>query len=171
MEPDAPKADLAEANTPPWATYKYTPTERGIFTPSIYKDALLPLWRFRAPALARTSCASIMDKFLLYEREDDFQGMDNARKFLQMGMTRAKRYANHKGGRKYNKEGGIIAKEDHDGKADKEEASQIFREAWEKVRNNKRYVTKKDEWLKAQKVWVRGREIEKKRIAQCAPSQ
>ena len=24
-----------------------------------------------------------------------------ARKFLQMGMTRAKRYANHKGGRKY----------------------------------------------------------------------
>jgi Domain of unknown function (DUF4385) len=27
-----------------------------------------------------------------------------ARKFLQMGWTRATRYANHKGGRKYDKE-------------------------------------------------------------------
>jgi hypothetical protein len=29
-----------------------------------------------------------------------------ARKFLQMGWTRARRYANHKGGRKYDKRTG-----------------------------------------------------------------
>ncbi len=29
--------------------------------------------------------------------------MDMARKFLQMGITRARRYANHKSGRKYKK--------------------------------------------------------------------
>ena len=39
--------------------------------------------------------------FLNYRAEDDFVGMDMARKFLQMGYTRARRYANHKSGRKY----------------------------------------------------------------------
>ena len=39
--------------------------------------------------------------FLSYRAEDDFVGMDMARKFLQMGYTRARRYANHKSGRKY----------------------------------------------------------------------
>lgn len=37
----------------------------------------------------------------LYKQQDDFVGMDMARKFLQMGYTRAMRYAKHKGGRKY----------------------------------------------------------------------
>lgn len=36
-----------------------------------------------------------------YKQQDDFVGMDMARKFLQMGYTRAMRYAKHKGGRKY----------------------------------------------------------------------
>ena len=39
--------------------------------------------------------------FLDYKAQKDFVGMDMARKFLQMGFTRARRYANHKGGRKY----------------------------------------------------------------------
>lgn len=39
--------------------------------------------------------------FLAYGREGDFVGMDMARKFLQMGMTRARRYANHRSGQKY----------------------------------------------------------------------
>ena len=34
-------------------------------------------------------------------RRRDFVGADMSRKFVQMGMTRAKRYANHRGGRKY----------------------------------------------------------------------
>lgn len=67
--------------------YKYTPTEQGIFSPSPYKDRLLPLWRFRTPDLARVSTEQIWSVFLEYEQEDDFVGMDNARKFLQMGMV------------------------------------------------------------------------------------
>lgn len=42
-------------------------------------------------------------------------GADNARKFLQMGMTRAARYANYKGGRKY-VNGKVKAKKDAKGK-------------------------------------------------------
>ena len=44
--------------------------------------------------------------FLQYKQDGDFVGMDMARKFLQMGWTRARRYANHKGGRKYDPESG-----------------------------------------------------------------
>jgi hypothetical protein len=39
--------------------------------------------------------------FLDYRAKDDFVGMDMARKFLQMGYTRSRRYANHRSGRKY----------------------------------------------------------------------
>ena len=44
--------------------------------------------------------------FLAYLKAGDFPGADMARKFLQMGWTRARRYANHKGGRKYDKQTG-----------------------------------------------------------------
>lgn len=97
-----------------------------------------------------------------YEKEDDFVGMDMARKFLQMGMTRAKRYANHKGGRKYppnGKSSGGVLDGDGDGWKgsegwkEKEEASRVFREVWEKARTSKGYLVKKTEFLKKQKEW------------------
>ena len=82
------------------------------------------------------------------------------RKFLQMGMTRAKRYANHKGGRKYGaggKEKGEVVKvaegEDWKGRSEKEEASRVFREVWEKARGWKGYQVKKAEFLRRQKEW------------------
>ena len=46
--------------------------------------------------------------FLRYKARGDFVGMDMARKFLQMGYTRSRRYANHKGGRKYAEDGETI---------------------------------------------------------------
>ena len=41
--------------------------------------------------------------YLDYRDEKDFIGMDMCRKFLEMGFTRARRYANHNSGRKYKK--------------------------------------------------------------------
>ena len=37
--------------------------------------------------------------------------MDMCRKFLEMGFTRARRYANHKDGKKYNPDGSIKPQE------------------------------------------------------------
>ena len=42
-----------------------------------------------------------------YRVKNDFIGMDMCRKFLEMGFTRARRYANHKDGKKYNNDGTI----------------------------------------------------------------
>ena len=66
-----------------------------------YKSEILPHWRFKTVAEAETSAANIYALFLAYKNVADFVGMDMARKFLQMGYTRARRYANHPSGRKY----------------------------------------------------------------------
>lgn len=87
-----------------------------------------------------------------------------ARKFLQMGMTRAKRYANHKGGRKYGaggKERGEVVRvaegEEWKGRREKEEASLVFREVWERARGWEGYQVKKAEFLRRQKEWDKQR--------------
>ena len=49
----------------------------------------------------------IYSMFCEYKRRKDFIGMDMARKFLEMGFTRARRYANHSSGRKYESNGRV----------------------------------------------------------------
>lgn len=88
--------------------------------------------------------------------------MDMSRKFIQMGMTRAKRYANHKGGRKYGGDGQELEKsEGHDDKEDKEEASRIFRECWERCKKDETYLRLKGEFVKEQKAWDKEHKREK----------
>ncbi len=92
-----------------------------------------------------------------------------ARKFLQMGMTRAKRYANHKGGRKYR--GGVGKREvvqvgegeEWEGRGEKEEASGVFRGVWERARGYGPYLEMKGVFLKRQKEWDRERMAEEGR--------
>lgn len=69
-----------------------------------------------------------------------------ARKFIQMGMTRAKRYANHKGGRKYAVSGEgegskreLPKSQGHEGMEEKEEASRIFKAVWERCKEHEGY--------------------------------
>lgn len=75
--------------------------EQGVLLVEPYKSEILPHWRFRTVPVAEESAAKIYEMFLDYMRADDFVGADMARKFLQMGYTRARRYANHRGGKKY----------------------------------------------------------------------
>src|ERR1700744_5423012 len=81
--------------------YRIGKGEQGVLLVEPYKGELLPHWRFRTGAEAEKSSAKIYRMFLAYLEADDFPGADMARKFLQMGWTRARRYANHTGGRKY----------------------------------------------------------------------
>ncbi len=81
--------------------YRVGKGEQGVLLVEPYKSEILPHWRFRTPEIAEESSARIMELFEQYKADGDFVGMDMARKFLQMGWTRARRYANHKGGRKY----------------------------------------------------------------------
>lgn len=136
-------------------SYRIGRGEQGVLTFEPYKSEILPLWRFKTPAIARKSSQSIYAKFLQYHKENDFIGMDMSRKFLQMGMTRAKRYANHAGGRKYDKETGeeLAKSQGHEGMEEKLEASLIFKEVWEKSKMHDGYLAAKERFMKEQKEW------------------
>ncbi len=81
--------------------YKIGRGEQGVLLAEPYKSELLPHWKFATPEKAETSSEKILNMFYEYKDQNDFVGMDMARKFLQMGYTRSRRYANHKGGKKY----------------------------------------------------------------------
>lgn len=81
--------------------YRVGKGEQGVLLVEPYKSEILPYWRFKNPVIAQESSERIFTLFLNYLATDDFVGADMARKFLQMGYTRARRYANHKSGRKY----------------------------------------------------------------------
>lgn len=78
-------------------------------------------------------------------------------------MTRAKRYANHAGGRKYSKETGeeLEKSSKHKGAEEKLESSLVFREMWEKVKAYDGYLAKKERFSKEQKEWDKQQKKEK----------
>ena len=63
--------------------------------------------------------------------------MDMARKFLQMGYTRSRRYANHKSGRKYARDKKILPAEKDKVKAI---SADFFYKKWQKARTDKTYL-------------------------------
>lgn len=81
--------------------YRVGKGEQGVLLVEPYKSEILPYWRFKTPPIAQESAGQIHQMFLSYLAQNDFVGADMARKFLQMGYTRSRRYANHQSGRKY----------------------------------------------------------------------
>jgi hypothetical protein len=118
--------------------YRVGKGEQGVLLVEPYKSEILPHWRFKTPAIARKSANKIYRLFLEYKANEDFVGMDMARKFLQMGYTRSRRYANHKSGRKYDKDSKAILEREED--AVKAESAKIFYEKWRKASEDKKYL-------------------------------
>ncbi len=116
--------------------YRVGKGEQGVLMVEPYRTEIVEHWRFKTPEIARESSGKIYEMFLEYKRQKDFVGMDMARKFLQMGITRARRYANHPSGRKYKKgTREIIPIEKLD--EEKAESARIFSEKY--------YLAKTDE--------------------------
>ncbi len=112
--------------------------EQGVLLVQPYKGEILPRWRFKTPEIARESAAAIFRLFEGYRDQGDFVGMDMARKFLQMGYTRSRRYANHKGGRKYDPETGAAL--GAPGDPIKAESAAIFREVLDRAQADPEYL-------------------------------
>jgi Domain of unknown function (DUF4385) len=118
--------------------YRIGRGEQGVLLVQPYKSEILPHWRFKTPGIARQSAQKIYALFLNYKEQEDFVGMDMARKFLQMGYTRSRRYANHKSGRKYTKGSKIILPREED--SIKAESAKIFYEKWQLAKNDVEYI-------------------------------
>ncbi|MBA3537357.1 MAG: DUF4385 domain-containing protein [Tatlockia sp.] len=112
--------------------------EQGVLIAEPYKSEILPYWRFKTPAIAKESATKIYELFLNYKANSDFVGMDMARKFLQMGFTRSRRYANHANGKKYDN-GILLPQDDHSEESDKAKSAKIFLEFYLKAKNDELY--------------------------------
>ncbi|MDS0261628.1 DUF4385 domain-containing protein [Haloarcula sp. S1CR25-12] len=96
---DGPEYDLDFRAHP--ERYRHTPDEQGAFKIEPYKSELLPDWTVSDLTPAAEAAQTIHDRYRSYRDDGEFVGMDMARKYLQMGWTRAMRYAKYPGGRKY----------------------------------------------------------------------
>lgn len=116
--------------------------EQGVLLVEPYKSEILPYWKFKTPEIARQSAEAIYTLFTTYKEQEDFVGMDMARKFLQMGYTRSRRYANHKSGRKYDKTSKLVLPREED--PIKAESAQIFYEKWQLAKTDLEYLKLSD---------------------------
>lgn len=126
--------------------YQVGKGEQGVLLCEPYKSEILPFWKFKTPQIAKKGATEIYKLFLSYLEKDEFVGADMARKFLQMGFTRSRRYANYKGGKKYKSDGETYEK----GRGDplKIESASIYFDMWKKAENHSQYQEMKKAWKK-----------------------
>ncbi len=121
--------------------------EQGVLMVEPYKSEILPYWKFKTPEIAEQSAKKIYSLFNHYKKEKDFIGMDMARKFLQMGYTRSRRYANHASGRKYDAERNTIEQAKDWETNEKAQSARIFYGYYLKARENATYKRMKEHWV------------------------
>ena len=126
--------------------YRIGRGEQGVLLVEPYKSEICQHWRFRTPEVARASSARIYSIFLDHLATGDFVGADMARKFLMMGWTRARRYANHRDGKKYDSNGNVKPQEDDHWTCDKAESARIFKKVYDTARKHPKYRTMYKEW-------------------------
>ena len=108
--------------------------EQGVLLVRPYTDDICAHWRFVDEDTARKSSTKIYEMFLGFKTKRDFIGMDMVRKFLEMGFTRARRYANH------SREGSTIkclVKSDHKSTIGEQIQKQKVLLFFKKVRDNR----------------------------------
>jgi hypothetical protein len=139
---DGPEYDVDFRDRP--ERYEIGRGEEGVFKVEPYKSELLPLWGYADRETADEAGQAIFEQFRGYREERDLPGMDMARKYLQMGYTRAMRYARYPGGRKYDDSGEERDPErwaDHD----KREAALVYEAWWDMVEADETYQRARDD--------------------------
>ena len=117
--------------------------QQGVLICEPYKSNICQHWRFKTVQEAESSSQKILSMFYGFVEEEDFVGADMAKKFLHMGFTRARRYANHRDGRKYNVDGSIIPQEPDALTCEKAKSAKVFYKTWKEARENEKYLQMK----------------------------
>jgi hypothetical protein len=120
--------------------------EQGVLICEPYKSEIGQYWRFKTEAIAVESSNAIFALFAAYLKADDFVGADMARKYLQMGYTRARRYANYKGGKKYDEQNDYALLQRGTGDMEKAAAANVFYNRWKEAEANEKYASMKKQW-------------------------
>ena len=126
--------------------YRIGRGEQGVLLVRPYTDVICRHWRFKTLKEAKVSSQKIFDMYLDYRIQKDFVGMDMCRKFLEMGFTRARRYANHKDGKKYGKDGKVLPQEKDWATSEKAKAATRFKQFRDLVTQDEFYISMRKQW-------------------------
>ena len=126
--------------------YRIGRGEQGVLLVRPYTNDICAHWRFKTPSDAVESSNHIYGMYLDYRDDKDFIGMDMCRKFLEMGFTRARRYANHNSGRKYDDEGNVKPQEPDHATSKYAQSATIFKKVRDLVANNDTYKHMRKTW-------------------------
>ena len=126
--------------------YRIGRGEQGVLLVRPYTDDICKYWKFKTEPIAKKSAHKIYEMYADYRAKKDFVGMDMCRKFLEMGFTRSRRYANHKDGNKYDDFGNIkpIAKDFLT--SDKAKSAKVFLQARSRVTKDPIYIKMRKAW-------------------------
>jgi len=126
--------------------YRIGRGEQGVLLVRPYTNDICNHWRFKTPEIAVKSSNKIFAMYLDYRDQKDFIGMDMCRKFLEMGFTRSRRYANHHSGRKYDTKGNIKPQEKDHNTCKYAESAIIFKKVRDLVAYNDTYKQMRKKW-------------------------
>ena len=126
--------------------YRIGRGEQGVLLVRPYTNDICAHWRFKTPNEAMISSNKIYSMYENYRSEQDFIGMDMCRKFLEMGFTRARRYANHNDGKKYDSEGNVRPQEPDHATSKYAQSAGIFKKIRNIVAKSDTYVNMRKEW-------------------------
>ena len=143
---ELPYEDLDFTDLETHKLYRIGRGEQGVLLVRPYTNDICAHWRFRTPDVAQKSAAKIYSMYLDYKDKKDFVGMDMCRKFLEMGFTRARRYANHHSGKKYDDNGEVRPQESDHWTCDYNRSAQIFKRVRDIVANNEEYKKQRKLW-------------------------
>ena len=143
---DLPYKELDFTDEETRKLYRIGRGEQGVLLVRPYTNDICAHWRFKTPSEAVESANHIFGMYLDYSDEKDFIGMDMARKFLEMGFTRSRRYANHHTGKKYDDEGNVRPQEPDHATCKYAESAKIFKRVRDIVAKNETYVMMRKQW-------------------------
>ena len=133
--------------------YRIGRGEQGVLLVRPYTNDICKFWKFKTPKIAVKSAVQIYSMYADYRALNDFVGMDMCRKFLEMGFTRARRYANHKDGKKYDKNGKVLPQEKDWNTSEKAKAARIHKEYRDRITHDPIYIAMRKRWREQEYVW------------------
>ena len=131
--------------------YRIGRGEQGVLLVRPYTNIICRNWRFKTPQIAEKSAVTIYHMYRGFRALKDFIAMDMCRKFLEMGFTRARRYANHRDGKKY-RDGKILPQEKDAMTCDKAKSATIFKTFRDMVTKDPKYQSMRADWRELENV-------------------
>ena len=126
--------------------YRIGRGEQGVLLVRPYTNDICAHWRFVNESIARQSAYKIYSMFVDYKNKQDFIGMDMARKFLEMGFTRSRRYANHSSGKKYAEDGSVRPQSPDALHCEKARSAKVFKQMRDKAAYDPKYQEMRKIW-------------------------